>query len=931
MRLARPVVAPRDIARRHLGLTGPGRVTIRLAVYCGVLAVAALAVVTFTVVADLHPPGTSVWWTLPLLVAGMIAAEHLRVSFRGGANVATSATLFESTLAPVIFFFPPWVVVAAVAFAQGVSAVLRRTTLTKGFFAVAQWALATGLGGLVLAAYASAPRVDIQAIVGLVLALAVVAVVNYSAISIVMSIASQQTLGSVLASIRPILLPNWVGGWVINLLIGLLFVMAAAGHPIAVILFPVPLLVLHFANRGYAAARADRKRLSGLRRAATVLTEPLHPLNAIDDYLREVATCFEAQAAALVLLTEASQYETHLMDQRGDAPSVQPRAASALEAALAMQADPVRVLDRHDSALASLLVDAGWRDCTCAPLVDEQRRLGALIVFDQTGMETGTADVAVLEALARETAHTLVRGRLLESVMEERRKLAQIVSTTSDGIFTVAESGEVLSWNTACERMTGLAATEVTGQRDVMSRLRAHTSTGAAVDFSGWRNEPQRSRDLFITTADGASRRLSVSASEAQDADGRSKTLVVFARDVTPADEYEELRQQFSELAERQHAQRIVVDHLQQAVAPTAPQLEGTDMAVTYVASDPSSPTGGDLYDWHLLPNGELHVAVVDVLGHGVEATKDALTVIHTLRLVAVEGTPLIDVVARADQLLSAQDSDLVATVVVARYHPVTGALRVVSGGHPPALVVDAEGKVTQLAGTGGAIGWPAVGSDNVITTRLGVHESLVLYTDGLIEARKDILEGMDALIRHASDVSTLPAAEFAEQLVTRALAGADRRDDTLALVLRRTRVAVRPERLRWRVEPGDRAGIRTARRALHEWLHSQGADSDDPVLVAAELLANAAVAARYAAVLTAEMDGDHVVLEVTDDGVGADDIEGRSRLLPDQDSERGRGLFLVRALSEGMTTMSIDGGTVVRCRVRVHTGAPNEAVRTGG
>jgi PAS domain S-box-containing protein len=907
----------------------PDRANLRVAVFCGLLAAGALAITLVTVADELHPPGESVWWTLPLLVCGMVAAEHLRVRVRRGDEV-TSTTLFEATLAPVLFFFAPWVAVLTVALAQGANAAMKRLTLTKGAFAVTQWALATSLGGLVLARYAPGPQGDmLDSLVGVVLALAVVALVNYTAMIIVMTLATGQSPLALLRSMRSIILSVWVGGWAVNLLIGLLFVLAATGHPIAVVLFPVPLLVLHFAYRGYATARADRMRLSGLRRAATVLTEPLHPLNAIEDYLREVSACFEARAAALVLPVENSAYETHILQRAGEEVSMHKRPTTPLETALAMQVDPVRVVDSHSSALAGLLKDAGWRDCTCAPLVDEQRRLGALIVFDQTVVETGTADLAVLEALARETAHTLARGRLLESVMEERRKLDQIVSTTSDGIFTLSEKGEVLTWNTACERMTGLIASDVLGRRDTLYRLEARTAPGAPVDFGGWRLGGELPRDIFITTIDGSARRLSVAASEATDADGRTRTLVVVARDVTAADEYEELSRQFSEMAERQHAQRIVVDHLQQAVAPTAPELEGTDMAVTYVASDPSSPTGGDLYDWHLLPNGELHVAVVDVLGHGVAATKDALTVIHTLRLVAVEGTALIDVVKRADELLSAQDSELVATVVVARYHPLTGALRVVSGGHPPALVVGADGSVTQLAGTGGAIGWPAVGSDNVITTNLAVHESLVLYTDGLIEARKDILEGMDALVRHASDVSQLPAADFANQLVERALAGADRRDDTLALVLRRTRVTARPERMRWRVEPGDRPGIRAARRGLHEWLQGQGADSDDPVLVAAELLANAAVAARYGAVLTAEMDLDHVILEVTDDGSGSRDMDDRGHRLPDEDSERGRGLFLVRALSEEVTTMSVDGGTVVRCRVRVRASEVTREVTT--
>jgi PAS domain S-box-containing protein len=619
-------------------VTGPERVNLRLTSYCTVLTAAAVAVAAFTYRSDLHPPGTIASWTLPLLVAGMIAGEHLRVRLRRGENVATSTTLFESTLAPVLFFFAPWVVVLTVAFAQAVSAAIRRQPFTRAYFAVAQWSLATSLAALVLASVEPEPDVEMFELLGLVVALTVVALVNYAATLIVMAIAAQQSVLAVLASLRHVILPGWIGGSVVNLLIGLLFLLGAAGHPIAVLLFPVPLLVLHVANRGYAAARADRTRLSGLRRAATVLTEPLHPLNAIDDYLREVATCFEARAAALVLLTEDSRHETHLLDHSAGEASVQRRPATALESALAMQLEPVHVTARQSTPLGTLLTDASWRDCTCAPLLDEQRQLGAIIVFDQSGLESGTADLAVLEALARETAHTLARGRLLESVMEEQRKLDQIVSTTSDGIFTVSESGEILSWNTACERVTGLAASEVVGRRDVMARLMACTRTGVPVDFGGWRSQPILPRDVFITTVDNAERRLSVAASEALDADGRNRTLVVVARDVTPADEYEDLRRRFSELAEQQHAQRIVVDHLQQAVAPTAPLLDGADMAVTYVASDPSSPTGGDLYDWHLLPNGELHVAVVDVLGHGVAATKDALTVIHTLRLVAGRG-----------------------------------------------------------------------------------------------------------------------------------------------------------------------------------------------------------------------------------------------------------------------------------------------------
>jgi len=885
--------------------------------YVAGLAAATLVTVALGIFLHLDPPADETWLTLPFLAVGVVAAEHMRIRFRRGADVS-ALTLVEAVLAPLLFTFPPQVVVPTVAVAEVLTAILRRTAWIKAAFNVAMWSLAAGVGSVTLGLLVAEPGVSLESLRALVIALTCVAVVNNTAFTIVLAISGRQSLRSVLRGLAPIVVPGWLGGWVVNLLMGILFVLAVSGHPIAVALFPVPLALLHLAYRGYASARADRLRLTGLRSAAKALSEQLHPLDGIDDYLREVVNSFECRAAALVLMTDSGGYETHHLAPAATGPEAQRsrvRSATHLERALAGQREPVRIRARRSHTLAAPLEEAGWRDCLCAPLVDDHRRLGTVVVYDQTGLEGSTAaDLAVLEALARETAHTIARGRLFESVLEERRKLGQIVSATCDGIFTLDDDGAVLSWNTACEQITGLESADVLGRDDTMQRLRARTLAGSPIDFGGWAADPALPHDIVITTATSGDRRLSCSTSAAANVHGRCDTLVVVARDVTPVEQYEELRGQLNRLTETQAAQRLVVDHLQRAVAPEPPELDGVELAVTYVASDPSSPTGGDLYDWHVLPSGELHVAVVDVLGHGVAATKAALTVVHTLRFIAVEGTRLESVVTRADQLLSAQDTDLVATVVVARYQPRTGMLRVVAGGHPPALVVNRDGTVTQLAASGGAIGWPAVGSDNVVSLTLAENESLVLYTDGLIEARKNILEGMDSLTRHAAEIAYLPAAQLADELVDRALSGADRRDDSLALVLRRTPASVRVQTGRWRVEPGDHAGTTTARHGLEAWLLERGADSDDPTLVAAELLANAVVAARRSVELTVTVDGERLVVQVADDGCGDASLDTRGRALPDLDSEDGRGLFLVRALSDEVTIQSTARGTVIRC-----------------
>ncbi len=60
-----------------------------------------------------------------------------------------------------------------------------------------------------------------------------------------------------------------------------------------------------------------------------------------------------------------------------------------------------------------------------------------------------------------------------------------------------------------------------------------------------------------------------------------------------------------------------------------------------YLAADQQASTGGDLYDWVLLPDGTLHLAVVDVMGKGVAAIKAAVAVTHALRLLVLDGVPL--------------------------------------------------------------------------------------------------------------------------------------------------------------------------------------------------------------------------------------------------------------------------------------------------
>lgn len=907
-------------------VTKPGPGGALLVGYVGALCAGAFGVTLVAARSDLQPPGAPSWLAIPAFITLIAAAEYLFVRFRYRGEV-NALNLVEAVLAPLLFGFPPAIVAGVVAAGMTISGIARRNPPVKAIFNIAQWTLASATGAILLSRATGGEGLTWATTGSIVGVLALIALINQTLFTLVLAIVNRERMGSLLSALAPVVVPGWLIAWAVNTMVGMLFVLSYAAAPAAVLLFPVPLIVLHLAYRGYAGARSDRVRLSGLHSAAQVLAEPFDPYQAIERFLREVARSFEARAAALTLQSDEGLLVHQVKGDRYDVAKVDPNAGHSLEQGLLDAGVPLRVTGSDDGELAHLLATAGWRDCLAAPLSDIGRVAGTLIVFDQAGLEGfEQGELAVMESLARETAATLAKGRLLDAILEEQRKLSDIVHNTSDGIVMIAPDGRTLSWNPAMERITGLSASDVLSRPNALAALQARSMNDEPVDLGSWTSGRMPPEEIRIAGPDGQPRHLSCSYSTALDPEGNAHALVMVARDISSEEEMEKLRQRFDRLARAESAQRAVVEQLQQALMPAQPYVAGVDLGICYVPSDPSSPTGGDLYDWQVMPGGDVHLAIIDVLGHGVAATKDALSVVHALRTLALQDCPLDQMVARADDLLATQNRDLVATVVVGRFDPRTRRMRIAGGGHPPPLLVSKTQGVRELIAPGGAIGWPAAGSIGSVEIELKPGECVVFYTDGIVESTKDIVEGTDMLIKHARDLSHLPAEVLARELVHRALADGDRRDDSLVMVL-----GYAPEtkavHATWRLPP-DRLRMRQVRKDLAAWLHGRALAPDviqDVELIAAELLSNAADACRSGIGLRAWVDRDSVVVEVEDDGLGHDSFDELGVNVPGLDAETGRGLFIVRSLASEFRVMSTIDGTIVRA-VRSFAGEQNAA-----
>ena len=461
----------------------------------------------------------------------LAASEYLIVRFRYRDQI-DGLNLFEAVLTPLLFSFPVPAAVLAVGVAQVTAGIARRNRPRKAAFNVCQWMVAVATGGFVLDALRQGPSLTAANLAATVGAVVVVSAVNQAEFSVVIALAEGRPLRHVFGALQEVFLLGWALGGAVNAAFGVLFLAAYQWSAVSVGLFVVPLLVLHWANKAYAAARADEVRLRALHHASALLAEPVDPFDAVDDFLAEVRRCFETEAAELLIVTENGP-----VIYRSPASNV-PYTATAMTGVLSLQ-KPVRLSGSEISP------QPAWRDCLAAPLVNGEETIGALCTYNRNGLEGfEDGELAVLAVLAADVVAAVERSRLVQRVVDERRTLRDIIGSASDGIFTLGQDGTVTSWNPALTGITGYRADDVVGRRD-LAVLRPRDSERRDVILERWaERDVALPTDLQILTRTGELRWLSCSYSTVASSDGDG-SLIVIARDVTKEREVERLREDF--------------------------------------------------------------------------------------------------------------------------------------------------------------------------------------------------------------------------------------------------------------------------------------------------------------------------------------------------------------------------------------------------
>ncbi|WP_237555205.1 MULTISPECIES: SpoIIE family protein phosphatase [unclassified Streptomyces] len=323
---------------------------------------------------------------------------------------------------------------------------------------------------------------------------------------------------------------------------------------------------------------------------------------------------------------------------------------------------------------------------------------------------------------------------------------------------------------------------------------------------------------------------------------------------------------------------------------------------------------GGDWYDSVELPDGRIAIVVGDCVGRGLHAAAVMGQLRSACRALLIQSMGPAMALDALDRFAALVPGAHCATVFCGILDPDTGLLTYSSAGHPPGILVGADGDL-ELLEEGRSLplavrpGQPRPEARCTVPPR----STLLLYTDGLVERRRLPLD--DGIARAGAAIRegrTVAVEELASAVLSR-MAPAGGYDDDVALLVYRH---PGPLELAFPAESGQ---LSTVRGALRGWLANAGLNprqAQDVLVAAGEACANAVEHGRRAGPggrvrLLASTTADTLRLTVTDNG--------RWRtpgVTPGVD--RGRGIALMRALVHQVVITPGPEGTTVDFHTRI-------------
>jgi serine phosphatase RsbU (regulator of sigma subunit) len=242
--------------------------------------------------------------------------------------------------------------------------------------------------------------------------------------------------------------------------------------------------------------------------------------------------------------------------------------------------------------------------------------------------------------------------------------------------------------------------------------------------------------------------------------------------------------------------QKHIASVLQHSLRPRSlPEIAGFESSSRFLAAGEAHEVGGDFYDVFRTGSGGWTAVIGDVCGKGPEAAALTSLARHSIRSASTPDRAPSDVLRALHDSITGERTGLrFCTAALARIQAPSngrGSARVTIalGGHPPPLVLRKNGQVEQLGRPGTLLGALPAPHLADVDARLGVGDSLVLYTDGILDLSDRSSDDPAWLSRQLERAAGGRADEVASKLAEAAIKrnGGEPRDDIAILVLRRS------------------------------------------------------------------------------------------------------------------------------------------------
>ena len=349
--------------------------------------------------------------------------------------------------------------------------------------------------------------------------------------------------------------------------------------------------------------------------------------------------------------------------------------------------------------------------------------------------------------------------------------------------------------------------------------------------------------------------------------------------------------------------ERRIATSLQRALLPqpgALPRAAGLSFAAEYRPSSNEADVGGDWYDALTLPDGSIAVSVGDVTGRGLQSAGLMGKLRQAIAMASLYESDPARVLDSVDYNLRVRGLTAIATAFFGIISSDRKTLRYANAGHPSPLLRRGDSLI-ELRSDGLPLGLRDAARETTKTISIETADLLLLYTDGITKATRDVAFGERRLRAIGSSQAILYVRNPA-RFACDACLPLQVQDDTAVLTVRFGEGPL------WSFDAENAQAAHDARTELMAYLRAHvasGSDLDAAELVFGEMVGNVVRHAPGPIDVQVDWKGEHPVLHVVDRGKGV----VRNPALPDDPlSECGRGLYIISLLTNDLQVERIAG-----------------------